>query len=74
MSVLQNWQNMDEKQLKQIKKKQKQIWESKSEEEKANLKQAANNAIRESSKTGSKLEVFLLSGLIDNNIDTKISL
>ena len=71
MSVLQNWQNMDEKQLKQIKKKQKQIWESKSEEEKTNLKQAANNAIRESSKAGSKLEKFLLSGLIDNNIDTK---
>jgi|TARA_B100001564_G_scaffold171348_1_gene144050 very-short-patch-repair endonuclease len=71
MAVLQNWQNMDEKKLKQIKQKQKEIWNSKSEEEKANLQQAANNAIRLSSKVGSKLEKFLLSGLIENNIDTK---
>ena len=71
MSVLQNWQNMDDKQLKEIKRKQKKIWSNKSEEEKANLKQAANNAIRQSSKLGSKLEKFLLSGLLENNVDTK---
>lgn len=71
MSVLQNWENMDEQKLQDIKQKQKKIWNNKSKEEKENLRQAANNAIRESSKLGSKLEKFLLSGLLKSNIDTK---
>jgi very-short-patch-repair endonuclease len=71
MSVLQNWQGMSEQKLQSIKQKQRTIWNNKSKEEKENLKQAANNAIRESSKLGSKLEKFLLSGLLKNNIDTR---
>ena len=71
MSILKNWQNMSEEQLDEIKKKQKNIWKNKSQEEKENLKQAANLAIRESSRYGSKLEKFLLSGLLSNGIDTK---
>lgn len=71
MGVLENWQNIDPKKLQAIKQKQKQIWNNKTEEEKSNLQRAANQAIRVSSKVGSKLEKFLLAGLIDNNIDTR---
>lgn len=71
MSVLNTWQNMDEQQIQQIKDKHKKIWNSKSADEKANLQRSANIAIRASSKSGSKLEKFLLRGLLDNGIDTK---
>lgn len=71
MSLLNTWQNMDEQKLKQISEKQKKIWQNKSEEEKLNLKKAANQAIRVSSRIGSKLEKFLLQGLLEKGIDTK---
>lgn len=71
MSVLNSWQNMDQDKIVKIKQKHKKIWESKSEDERANLQRAANIAIRASSKVGSKLEKFLLNGLLNAGIDTK---
>lgn len=71
MTLLQTWENMDQTKLDNIRLKQKQIWQNKSEEEKLHLKKAANEAIRVSSRVGSKLEKFLLNGLLENGIDVK---
>ena len=71
MSLLESWSSMDESKLNAFKNKQKQIWNSKSKEERENLQKSATEAIRVSSKVGSKLEKFLLEGLIKDGIDTK---
>lgn len=71
MKVLQSWEDMDEHKLQSFKNKQQQIWKSKSQEERAILQKAATDAIRVSSRTGSKLEKFLLEGLLAAGIDTK---
>ena len=71
MSVLNSWQNMDKNKIMEIKQKHKKIWDNKSEDERSSLQRAANIAIRASSKAGSKLEKFLLRGLLDAGIDTK---
>ena len=65
-SVIQSWNEIDEKDLIIRKQKAKQLWESRSEHDKANMLQKANTAVRESSKKGSKLEHFLLNKLINN--------
>jgi very-short-patch-repair endonuclease len=62
--VLNNWQNMDETELDRRKEKARQHWQSLSEEEKQNMINSANKAVRDTSKTGSKLEKYLLSELI----------
>jgi very-short-patch-repair endonuclease len=63
-SVMENWKNIDEDVLLQRKLKAKQNWEKLTEDEKAVILGKANAAVRESSKTGSKLEKFLLESLI----------
>lgn len=63
-SVMKSWDNLSDKELKARKKKSKQNWESMDEEAKKHILQLANKATRESSKTGSKLEKFLLNKLI----------
>ncbi len=65
-SVIQSWNDIDEKELIIRKQKAKQLWEKRSEHDKANMLQKANLAVRESSKKGSKLEHFLLNKLINN--------
>lgn len=62
--VLSSWENMNETELKRRKEKAKQQWDSLSEDEKQNIVDAANKAVRSTSKTGSKLEKYLLSELI----------
>ena len=71
MKILKNWENMDINKLNSFKNKQKKIWQNKSDEEKMNLQKAATDAIRVSSRVGSKLEKFLLEGLLNEGIDTK---
>lgn len=65
-SVLQNWENMDEASLQNRKDKAKQHWNSLSEDEKQVIISAANKAVRETSKSGSKLEKFLLQKLLSS--------
>ena len=61
--VLTNWENMDETELDRRKEKARQHWQELSEEEKANMINAANKAVRNTSKTGSKLEKYLYAEL-----------
>lgn len=66
MSVLENWENMSTEELKIRKDKAKKQWDQLSEDQKDNMVKMANNAVRESSKTGSKLEKFLLQELLSS--------
>lgn len=69
--VMQSWEGLSAKQLEKRKEKSKKNWEKLSQEEKENIVKAANDAARMSSKTGSKLEKFLLNELIKGgfNVD-----
>jgi very-short-patch-repair endonuclease len=64
--VLENWDNLSAKELKQRQDKARKNWENKSDDEKQNILNSAHQAVREASKTGSKLEKFLLSKLLSD--------
>lgn len=64
LSVMKKWDSMSDSELQNRKEKAKKQWESMSEEQKQNMLKLANEAVRLTSKTGSKLEKFLLDGLI----------
>jgi very-short-patch-repair endonuclease len=66
MSVLEAWENMDEQELLRRKQIASDNWNKLSEEEKHNILHSANQAVRLSSKVGSKLETFLLSSLLND--------
>lgn len=70
-SLIDSWNNLDEKSRKNRKQKAKLAWESKTEDEKAVLLRKANLAVRETSKVGSKLEKFLLKELISAGWQTE---
>lgn len=71
LSVMKSWDGLSEKELTIRKQKSKLAWENLDENQKANIISMANQAVRESSKTGSKLEKFLLKRLLDDgyNVD-----
>lgn len=64
LSVMKSWEDMSDKELQQRKKKSKLAWEKMDHNQKANIIASANQAVRLSSKTGSKLEKFLLTKLL----------
>lgn len=66
MKVLESWASLDEEQLEQRKEKARQNWEKMSDEEKQNILHEANIAVREASKKGSKLELYLLDALLNS--------
>jgi very-short-patch-repair endonuclease len=63
-SVLKSWSEMDASELQTRKQKAKQNWENLTDDEKSLMQQKANQAVRVASKTGSKLEKFLLNQLM----------
>jgi len=58
--------NLNEAQLIDRKNKSRLAWEQLGEDQKANIISLANQAVRQSSKTGSKLEKFLLEKLLQD--------
>jgi very-short-patch-repair endonuclease len=64
LSVMKAWDNMTDSQLEERKNKSKLAWEALDDEQKENIITSANNAVRQSSKLGSKLEKFLLNQLL----------
>lgn len=64
LSVMQSWDALTDKAKKQRKIKAKKNWNKLSEEEKSNILKLANEAVRQTSKTGSKLEKYLFNNLI----------
>jgi hypothetical protein len=67
MSVLKNWQKIDDKTRNKRKKEAKERWENLSEDKRKNITNLANRAVRETSKTGSKLEKFIHQFLLSKN-------
>lgn len=63
-SVMKSWENLDQATLDKRKEKARVNWEKLGDDEKANILREANMAVRKSSKTGSKLERYLLNKLI----------
>jgi very-short-patch-repair endonuclease len=66
-SVMNSWSNLTSEELNSRKIKAKQNWDKIDPEQKEHMLSLANKAVRESSKTGSKLEKYLLSKLIEDN-------
>lgn len=66
MGVMQNWESLDASQLEDRQKKARENWNSLSDDAKANMLNLANAAVREASKSGSKLEKFLLKTLLQD--------
>jgi very-short-patch-repair endonuclease len=63
-SVMKSWEQLSNKELNERKVKSKERWESLDNDKKANILKMANDAVREASKTGSKLEKYLLNSLL----------
>ena len=59
------WQNMEDEERDRRSELSKQQWASMSDEDKANLRKMAAEAVRKASKEGSKIEKFLYEGLTD---------
>jgi very-short-patch-repair endonuclease len=64
MSVMNAWDNLDEATLNNRKEKARKNWESLPDDTKANILKEANAAVRQASKVGSKLEVYMLNQLL----------
>jgi very-short-patch-repair endonuclease len=65
--VMRSWESLDEKELEQRKLKAREAWINLNEDEKAGLVKLANEAVRKTSKTGSKLEKYILDYLLSKN-------
>lgn len=63
-SVMKSWDNLSEKELNDRKAKSRDRWESLDNNTKENILKMANDAVRAASKTGSKLEKYLLNKLL----------
>ncbi len=66
LSVMKSWENLDDKELQSRKNKAKENWDKLSDDMKKYMLHEANLAVRESSKKGSKLEIYLLNALLQN--------
>ena len=63
------WDNMEEAERDRRSKISKEQWASMSEEDKANLRRLAAEAVRKASKEGSKIEKFICEGLTGAGYD-----
>lgn len=66
LSVMESWDNLDSVELEQRKDKARENWQKLPDDVKQNRLHEANLAVRESSKKGSKLEIYLLNALLNN--------
>lgn len=64
LGVLHSWENLTDKELNQRKNKARDNWNNLSKDEQSQILKMANDAVRESSRSGSKLEKYLLKELL----------
>ncbi len=64
VGVMDSWSNLSEADLNRRKEKSRINWENLTQDDRDNILKSANMAARESSKTGSKLEKFILTQLL----------
>lgn len=62
--VMDSWENLSDEEIDNRKKIARTNWENLSEDTKADILRNANMAVREASKTGSKLEKYILNRLL----------
>lgn len=65
-SVMNSWSSMSDKELEHRKQIAREQWNNMSDDKKEYMLKLANNAVREASKKGSKLEIFLFNRLLDD--------
>jgi len=66
LGVLTSWENLDKKTILERKLKAKENWENLDQNTKDNILRSANQAVRVTSKTGSKLEKYLQQKLLSD--------
>jgi very-short-patch-repair endonuclease len=66
LSVLQSWEQLDEQTIQERKQKARENWQNLDEETKQNILKSANNAVRITSKVGSKLEKYIHKKLLSD--------
>jgi len=66
LGVLKSWEKLDNTELNNRKEKSRQQWENLSDDKKADILKQANDAVRLTSKIGSKLEKYLLNRLLSD--------
>lgn len=64
--VIDYWENLSEREIEERREKARINWQKMSDDDKENITKLANQAVRQSSKVGSKLEHFVLKELIAN--------
>ena len=64
LSVMKSWEDLDTTELNKRKENARKNWESLSDDVKSNILKKANNGVREASKTGSRLEKYILDRLL----------
>jgi very-short-patch-repair endonuclease len=65
LGVMQSWEDLSKQEKQARSANAKQQWENLSEDQKHTMQKKAIDAVRRSSKEGSKLEKFILSGLLN---------
>lgn len=66
IGVMKSWDSLDDDALNKRKLKAKEAWENLDEDTKQNMIKLANDAVRATSKTGSKLEKFIFNKLLED--------
>lgn len=66
MAVLNSWENLDDIEIEKRRLKAKENWDNLDNDTKDNILKSANNAVRATSKTGSKLEKYLHKKLLSD--------
>ena len=64
LGLARSWDSMDELSKQKIIDQKRDQWNKLSEDQKANMQKSANDAVRLASKTGSKLEKYILEKLL----------
>lgn len=67
-NVMRSWDSLTDSELAERKKKAKINWDNLDDNIKENMQKAAVAAVRESSKKGSKLEIFIFNSLLSSGI------
>jgi very-short-patch-repair endonuclease len=71
VSVMKSWENLSDDQLNQRKITARAQWNNLDEAKKNEILKSANNAVRKTSKEGSKLEKFLLNKLLKDGYEVE---
>jgi very-short-patch-repair endonuclease/transposase-like protein len=71
LGVYKVWESMDDSKIEEIKKSSLERWNNLSDDKKQHIIHLANQAVRVSSKTGSKLEKFILEKLLGDGYDVE---